>query len=36
VVFLFEGKVIFFGPPADLVKSNHPHVQEFLEMDRVA
>ncbi|HTQ57325.1 MAG TPA: ATP-binding cassette domain-containing protein [Bryobacteraceae bacterium] len=35
VVFLFEGKVIFFGPPADLVKSEHPHVQEFLEMDRV-
>jgi phospholipid/cholesterol/gamma-HCH transport system ATP-binding protein len=36
VVFLFEGKVIFFGPPADLAKCNHPHVQEFLEMDRVA
>src|ERR1022692_1267100 len=36
VVFLFEGKVIFFGPPADLAKSDHPHVREFLEMDRVA
>jgi len=36
VVFLFEGQVIYFGPPADLVKSPHPHVQEFLEMDRVA
>jgi phospholipid/cholesterol/gamma-HCH transport system ATP-binding protein len=36
VVFLFEGKVIFFGPPADLAKSEHPHVREFLEMDRVA
>jgi phospholipid/cholesterol/gamma-HCH transport system ATP-binding protein len=36
VVFLFEGRVIFFGPPADLAKSDHPHVKEFLEMDRVA
>jgi phospholipid/cholesterol/gamma-HCH transport system ATP-binding protein len=36
VVFLFEGKVIFFGPPAELKKSDHPHVREFLEMDRVA
>jgi phospholipid/cholesterol/gamma-HCH transport system ATP-binding protein len=36
VVFLFEGRVIFFGPPADLAKSEHPHVREFLEMDRVA
>jgi phospholipid/cholesterol/gamma-HCH transport system ATP-binding protein len=36
VVFLFEGKAIFFGPPADLAKSDHPHIQEFLEMDRVA
>jgi phospholipid/cholesterol/gamma-HCH transport system ATP-binding protein len=35
VVFLFEGGVIFFGPPADLAKSPHPHIQEFLEMDRV-
>ena len=36
VVFLFEGKVIFFGPVADLEKSDHPHIQEFLQMDRVA
>ena len=35
VVFLFEGKVIYFGPVADLDKSNHPHIREFLEMDRV-
>ena len=35
VVFLFEGRVIYFGPPADLEKSDHPHIQEFLEMDRV-
>ena len=35
VVFLFEGSVIFFGPVGDLEKSNHPHIQEFLELDRV-
>ena len=35
VVFLFDGGVIYFGPVADLVKSDHPHIQEFLEMDRV-
>lgn len=36
VVFLFEGKVIYYGPVADLAKSDHPHIREFLEMDRVA
>jgi len=35
VVFLFEGSVIYFGPTAGLAKSDHPHIQEFLEMDRV-
>jgi len=35
VVFLFDGRVIFFGPVADLEHSDHPHIQEFLEMDRV-
>jgi phospholipid/cholesterol/gamma-HCH transport system ATP-binding protein len=35
VVFLYEGGVIFFGPTADLAKADHPHIQEFLEMDRV-
>jgi len=35
VVFLFEGKVIYFGPVADLEKSDHPHIQEFLERDKV-
>src|SRR5260370_705733 len=35
VMFLFEGKAIFFGPIADLEKSDHPHIQEFLEMDKV-
>ena len=35
VVVLADGKVIFFAPPADLAKSDHPLIQEFLEMDRV-
>lgn len=35
VVFLFEGGVIFFGTVGDLEKSDHPHIREFLEMDRV-
>jgi phospholipid/cholesterol/gamma-HCH transport system ATP-binding protein len=35
VVFLYEGRVIFFGTVADLEKSDHPHIREFLEMDRV-
>src|SRR5579883_1659795 len=35
VVFLFEGQVIYFGPVADLEKADHPHIQEFLAMDRV-
>ncbi len=35
VVVLFEGKVIFFGPTHDLERSDHPHIQEFLALDRV-
>jgi phospholipid/cholesterol/gamma-HCH transport system ATP-binding protein len=35
VVFLYEGKVIYFGTVEDMVKSDHPHIHEFLEMDRV-
>ncbi len=35
VVVLFEGQAIYFGPVADLEKSEHPHIQEFLAMDRV-
>jgi phospholipid/cholesterol/gamma-HCH transport system ATP-binding protein len=35
VVFLYEGTVIFFGPVADLERSDHPHIREFLEQDRV-
>ena len=35
VVVLHEGRVIFFGPTQDLETSQHPHIQEFLELDRV-
>jgi phospholipid/cholesterol/gamma-HCH transport system ATP-binding protein len=35
VVVLYEGHAIYFGPVADLEKSEHPHIQEFLAMDRV-
>jgi phospholipid/cholesterol/gamma-HCH transport system ATP-binding protein len=35
VVFLFEGKVIYFGPVGELENSDHPHIHEFLELDRV-
>jgi phospholipid/cholesterol/gamma-HCH transport system ATP-binding protein len=35
VVFLFEGHVIFFGPVEDLERSDHPHIKEFMAMDRV-
>jgi phospholipid/cholesterol/gamma-HCH transport system ATP-binding protein len=33
VVVLFEGRAIYFGPVADLEKSDHPHIREFLAMD---
>ncbi len=35
VVFLHEGKAIYAGPVEDLDKSDNPHIQEFLAMDRV-
>jgi phospholipid/cholesterol/gamma-HCH transport system ATP-binding protein len=35
VVVLHDGKAIYFGPVQDLEKSDHPHIQEFLAMDRV-
>jgi len=35
VVVLFEGHAIYFGPVSELEKSPHPHIQEFLAMDRV-
>jgi phospholipid/cholesterol/gamma-HCH transport system ATP-binding protein len=35
VVFLFDGRVIYFGPTSEIEKSDHPHIREFLAMDRV-
>lgn len=35
VVVLHEGRVIYFGPVAELEHSDHPHIREFLELDRV-
>src|SRR5947209_7378097 len=34
VVFLYKGEAIYFGPVSELEKSDHPHIREFLEMDR--
>src|SRR5690349_5650923 len=35
VVFLYEGRAIYFGPVGELEKAEHPHIREFLAMDRV-
>jgi phospholipid/cholesterol/gamma-HCH transport system ATP-binding protein len=35
VVFLYKGEAIYFGLVSDLDKSEHPHVKEFLAMDRL-
>ncbi len=35
VVVLHEGKVIFFGPVEELEHADHPHIREFLALDRV-
>src|SRR5581483_3961504 len=35
VVFLYQGRAIYFGPVAELEKCDHPHVRQFLAMDRV-
>ncbi|MEI9814594.1 MAG: ATP-binding cassette domain-containing protein [Acidobacteriota bacterium] len=35
VVILHEGKAIYFGPVSELEKAEHPHIKEFLAMDRV-
>lgn len=35
VVFLHEGKAIFFGTYPEMEKSDHPIVQEFLELDEL-
>jgi phospholipid/cholesterol/gamma-HCH transport system ATP-binding protein len=33
VVFLHQGRVIYFGPVGELEKSDNPHIQAFLDMD---
>jgi phospholipid/cholesterol/gamma-HCH transport system ATP-binding protein len=35
VVFLSEGKAIYFGPVSELENSGDPHIKEFLAMDQV-
>jgi phospholipid/cholesterol/gamma-HCH transport system ATP-binding protein len=35
VVVLHEGRVIFSGAVEELERSEHPHIQEFLALDRV-
>ena len=35
VIFLYEGKAIFFGTSAGMEKSHEPIVQEFLELDEL-
>ncbi|MBM3561252.1 MAG: ATP-binding cassette domain-containing protein, partial [Alphaproteobacteria bacterium] len=35
VVILHKGEIIYFGPVRGLEQSDHPHIQEFLAMDRV-
>jgi phospholipid/cholesterol/gamma-HCH transport system ATP-binding protein len=35
VVFLHEGKAIFFGTYAEMEKDQHPIIQEFLELDEL-
>jgi phospholipid/cholesterol/gamma-HCH transport system ATP-binding protein len=35
VVFLYEGKAIFFGTSEEMEKSTEPIVQEFLELDEL-
>ncbi|HMF75255.1 MAG TPA: ATP-binding cassette domain-containing protein [Bryobacteraceae bacterium] len=35
VMFLYKGEAIYFGPVSDLGQCEHPHVRQFLAMDRV-
>jgi phospholipid/cholesterol/gamma-HCH transport system ATP-binding protein len=35
VMFLYKGEAIYFGPLDQLETCKHPHVQQFLAMDRV-
>lgn len=35
VVFLYKGEAIYFGPVSELEHCEHPHVKQFLAMDKV-
>ncbi|MCW5980935.1 MAG: ATP-binding cassette domain-containing protein [Bryobacteraceae bacterium] len=35
VVVLHEGRVIYFGPVSEVERCDHPHLREFLALDRV-
>jgi phospholipid/cholesterol/gamma-HCH transport system ATP-binding protein len=35
VVFLYKGEAIYFGPVSRLDECKHPHVQQFLAMDKL-
>ena len=35
IVFLYEGRAIFFGPYKDMENSREPIIQEFLELDEL-
>ena len=35
VMFLYKGEAIYFGPTSELDQCDHPHVRQFLAMDRV-
>jgi ABC-type transporter Mla maintaining outer membrane lipid asymmetry ATPase subunit MlaF len=34
-MFLYKGEAIYFGPVSELEQCQHPHVRQFLAMDRV-
>jgi phospholipid/cholesterol/gamma-HCH transport system ATP-binding protein len=36
VVILHEGRAIYFGPVGEIERNEHPHIQEFLSLDRMA
>jgi ABC-type transporter Mla maintaining outer membrane lipid asymmetry ATPase subunit MlaF len=36
VVFLVEGRVVFFGPMRELDASSEPVVQDFIRLDEVS
>lgn len=35
VIILHQGQIIYFGPVSELENSDHPHIEEFIAMDRV-